>query len=123
MKKFTIKAEWIKKINFGYNSNWGYDYKEYIFNENYTEAYSLRIPQNALGIQAMLFSNDSGIKDEYDVVSLVNGDTENVIFDISKQLEGLLLHENKKLQDQVLALELQLSTALGKLEAIAGIAG
>ena len=123
MSVFKMNAEWIERVRDGFNENWNYDFKEYIFNDNYTEAFALRIPQNALGIQAMLFSNDSGIKFEYSKVILVNGDQEEVLYDMSKQYEMMLLHENRKLQNRILDLEIRLASAKSKLDAISGIMG
>ena len=122
MTTFRINTEWIERVRDGHNNNWNYDYKEYIFNDNYTEAYAIRVPQNALGIQAMLLSNDSGIKAEYSKVILVNGDHKAVIYDMSKQYERTLQHENKKLQDRVHDLELRLAEATTKLNAIRQLA-
>lgn len=123
MKKFTIRAEWIKEVITGYNDNWHYHYKEYIFNDSYTEAYSLRIPQGAIGIQAMLFSNGSGIRDEYSVVELINGDKAEIIFNMDKVVEGLLRVKNEQLKQRVQFLEEQLTRAQTKLDMIAGIVG
>ena len=78
---FTLKANWIKEIREGKNDNWNYNFKEYVFNENYTKAAWLRIPANAPGIKAMLFSNNSGIEAEYSQVYLDNDGTVTTLFD------------------------------------------
>jgi hypothetical protein len=107
MKKFVIKAEAIEKVIQGHCIPWNYDYKEYIFNDNFTEAYSIRIPINTNAIRAMLYSNGSGIKDEYDVVYIDNGEK---VFDIDNRDELIkklieeiqrLKEENNKLQNKI----------------------
>ncbi|MDR3363326.1 MAG: hypothetical protein LBS91_00005 [Clostridiales Family XIII bacterium] len=99
MKAFTIRAEWIKEVRDGHNTPWDYDYKEYVFNDRYTDAYCLRIPQNAYGIKAQMISNDSGIKEEYARVYLDNGEV-GKLFEIDPLTPG---------QRKILALEKELS--------------
>jgi len=79
---FVIKSNWIKEIREGRNPNWNYDYKEYVFNENYTASAWIRIPLNAPGIKAMNYSNGSGIEAEYNQVYLDNDGTISTIFDV-----------------------------------------
>ena len=122
-KKFVIKSEWIKEvIEKKTDKTWYYDYKEYIFNENYKEAYSLRIPQWTVGIPAMLFSNNSGLEEEYDIVELENGKTET-IFDISKCVEHILVKKVEKLESENDSLKGKLEMALFKLELIKSTLG
>jgi len=79
---FTIKTNWIKEIRQGYNANWKYDYKEYVFNENYTESAWIRIPLKAPGIKAMDYSTGQGIQAEYNQAYLDNDGVITTIFDI-----------------------------------------
>jgi len=73
MSTFIIKAEWIKEVKEGFNSNYNYNYKQYIFNKNYLSSHSIRIPLGTYGRKAMEYSNGQGIKDEYTSVYLDNG--------------------------------------------------
>lgn len=80
---FTIEASWIKEIRDGKCDNWNYDYKEYIFNENYIESAWIRIPQNAHGIKAMDYSTGHGIQAEYNQVYLETDGVITTLFDIN----------------------------------------
>jgi hypothetical protein len=71
MKSFTFCPECIEKVIDGHCIPWNYDYKEYVFNDKFTDAHSIRIPQNAIGIMAILYGSN-GIKDEYNRVYLEN---------------------------------------------------
>ena len=82
MKDFVLNAKWVNTIRDGYNKQWNYDYKEYIFNDQYTAGYSIIIPQKAYGIKAMEQSNGRGIKEEYNKVYFENGDIVTKIFDV-----------------------------------------
>jgi hypothetical protein len=84
MKTFTINGETIDRVVDGHCIPWNYDYKEYIFNDEYTEAFSLRIPQGTKGIKAILMSNGSGIKEEYDRVYFDNYRDIRKLFDVEK---------------------------------------
>jgi len=107
---FAIKANWIKEIREGHNSNWNYDYKEYVFNENFTESAWIRIPLNAPGIKAMDYSTGQGIQAEYSQVYLDNDGTITTIFDINlaamgrvtelvEQVESLTKERNQLISD------------------------
>ena len=85
IKAITICADWIKEVRDGHCEPWNYDYKEYIFNENYTEAYSLRIPQNAHGIKAIEMSCGSGIKEEYSRVYFDNDGKVTKLLDLDQK--------------------------------------
>lgn len=118
---FELKAEWIKEIVSSRNTNWNYDYKEYIFNESYTDAFSIRIPQGAIGIKAMLYSNDSGIKEEYQKVILLNEEIRETIFDMDKVYEQILLYEIEKLRKENEMLKLLNCNQRTKLDSILAI--
>jgi flagellar motility protein MotE (MotC chaperone) len=89
MKTFTIAIETIERVNDGHCIPWNYDYKEYIFNDEFTEAFSLRVPQGAFGIKAILMSNDSGIKDEFDRVYFDDNGNVKKLFDIDGRDERI----------------------------------
>ena len=82
MTTFIINTEWIDKIKDGRNSNWNYNYKEYIFNDNYTDSYSIRIPLGTHGVKAMMFSNQQGIEKEYQRVYVDNGGIVTKVFEL-----------------------------------------
>jgi len=104
MTTFIIKTDWIKEVRDGRNACWNYDYKEYIFNDNYTNAYSIRIPQGTYGIKAMEYSNGQGISNEYQRVFLDNNGVITKLFEIDSPCEkdriiNALKAENAKLTD------------------------
>ena len=113
MTTFIIETSWIEKIIEGYNSNWNYSYKEYIFNDNYTDSYSIRIPLGTHGIQAMEYSNGKGIANEYQRVYLDNSGVITKVFELDMpdnkdiQINGLrkenaeLKAENEKLAEKL----------------------
>ena len=115
MKGITIDARWIKEVREGRCIPWGYDYKEYVFNEYYPQAYSLRIPQNTHGIRAIELSNGSGIKDEYSLVYLENEGKLTEIFNLNPdpkdvRIEMLLL--------EISALKAEKNELQGRLNAV-----
>ena len=102
LSTFTIKASWIKEIREGHNSNYGYCYNEYVFNENYPASVWLRIPINAPGIRAMEYC-DSGIEAEYNQVYLDNNGAISTLFDVERvELEAVKSYRDElacKLKD------------------------
>ena len=84
-KAITISAEWIREVKDGRCNLWNYYYKEYIYNDQYTDAYILRIPQNANGIKAIEFSSCGGIEEEYSIVYLDNNGNVEKIFDVNEK--------------------------------------
>jgi len=105
MTTFIIKAEWIEKIAEGYNSNWNYNYKDYIFNDNYTESYCIRVPLGTHGIKAMEYSNGQGIQNEYQRIYLDNCGIITKLFEIDMPDEKdvrirALIAENASLQEE-----------------------
>jgi hypothetical protein len=121
-KKFVIKTETIEKVVDGYNGIWNYEYKEYIFNDKYRDAYSIRIPQGCFGIKAMLLSNGRGIEEEFTEVEIEDGEKRTAIFDMPHQLEAALKFEVLKLTEENKTLREELAKTQMKLNAIAGIA-
>jgi hypothetical protein len=101
MTQLIINARDIKEVRDGRNSNYGYDYKEYIYNENYTEAYSIRIPIGTHGIKAIQMSNGQGIKDEYGRVYLDNGGKITKLFNVNEP-------DEKDIQIQILLKEIEI---------------
>jgi hypothetical protein len=121
-KKLLIQAETIEKVFDGYNSAWNYDYKDYIFNGKYKDAYAVRIPEGCFGIKAMLLDTGRGIKAEYTEVEIVDGEKTTTIFDMNHQVEAALKFEVKKLTEENKTLREELAKTQIKLKAIAGIA-
>ena len=108
MSTFIIKAEWLKKIEDGRNQAWNYDFKRYIFNDNYTDSYCICIPVG-YGLKAMEYGNGRGIINEYNRVYLDNNGVITKLFDLDqldekdvqihvlKQANAALKQENQEL--------------------------
>jgi hypothetical protein len=121
-RKLVIKTETIEKIVDGYNGAWNYDYKDYIFNDKYKNAYAVRIPEGCFGIKAMLLDGGRGIKAEYTEVEIVDGEKTTTIFDMNHQVEAALKFEVKKLTEENKTLREELTKTQMKLKAITEIA-
>lgn len=111
MEIFELKKEWIKeeRVNNPDCNILGY-YKEYIFNDNYTSAFSLRVPLETVDIKPTLLSNNSGIEAEYDKVILIHDDgKQEVLFTIENAHEQKLVFEIARLKRENEELKLKLT--------------
>ena len=120
MKRFEFAANQIARVIEGHNSIWNYKYKEYMFNEKYTDAYSIRIPQGAVGIKAMLYSNDNGIKEEYDVVILHDDGKLETIFDKTTAYAQILAKRVQELENENNELRIKLMCAQSIIDSVRG---
>jgi len=121
MTTFIIKSEWIEKIREGFNPCWNYSFKEYIFNDNYKDSYSIKIPLGTYGVKAMEMSNGQGIENEYQRVFLDNGSGVTKLFELDmpdvKDVQiGTLTEENTALKDENKKLTEKLDAVLAALD-------